>query len=85
MNSLPALNAPLQGLAYSLVDQLFDTVSDWMSTTPYWVLILIAGVLIVLFILSLVKKLLVSSVLLGVLLVGICAVWFLSGSSVSLN
>lgn len=72
-------------LAYNLVDQFFDTVSDWASATPYWVLFLIAGILIALFIISLAKKLLVSSVLLAALLIAVCAVWFLSGSSAGLS
>jgi hypothetical protein len=72
-------------LGYNLVDQFFETLSDWASSTPYWVLFLIAGILITLFIISLAKKLVVSSVLLAVLLVGACAVWFFSGSTVGLN
>jgi len=72
-------------LGYSLVDQFFDTVSDWASAAPYWVLFVIAGVLIALFVVSLVKKLVVISIVLAILLVGACALWFYSGSTVGLS
>lgn len=78
-------NVRSTSLAYSLVDEFFETASDWASSTPYWVLFVAAGILVALFIIGLVKKFVVTSVLLALLLIGACSVWFFSGSSLSLN
>jgi membrane-bound ClpP family serine protease len=74
-----------RSLAYSLLDEIFNRIEDWVTSTPYWILIVIAVGLVVLFIVGLVKKFLVFTVLTAVVLLVFLAAWYFSGSPTSLG
>lgn len=72
----------LDALGYTVFDDLARSFDDWLSQTPYWVVGLIVVVLGILFIVSVIKKLFVFAVVLGVAALVVCGFWFYSTSFV---
>ncbi|MGV1037123.1 MAG: hypothetical protein ACOYD0_08865 [Candidatus Nanopelagicales bacterium] len=78
---LPATNA----IGYTVLDDAANWVRDTISSTPYLVLILIAGVFVALFLFGLVKKLVVFSVVVAVLALVVIGLWVYAGQSLALT
>ena len=75
---MPSL--PLQNLAdYTIVDEWVQRADEFVQGTPYWVLILITAFLFVIFIYGLVKKLVVFTIVVAVLIAAICGIWYVAG------
>ena len=68
---------------YTLLDELLARATDVLTHTPYWILFLITAFLFAIFVYGLVKKLLVFSVLVGVLIAVICGIWFVASNAIS--
>ncbi len=71
------------GSDYTLLDELFARATEILTHTPYWILLLITAFLFAIFVYGLVKKLIVFSVLVGVLIAVICGIWFVAGKAIS--
>lgn len=70
------------GLAeYTIVDEWTRRASEFIQQTPYWVLILITAFLIAVFIYGLVKKLVVFTVIVAILIGAICGIWYVAGNA----
>ena len=68
---------------YTLVDDIGRRFALIFEETPYWVFIAVAVVLFVLFLYGLAKRLVVFTVLIGVVEAAIGAVWLLSGHAIA--
>lgn len=68
---------------YTILDDWYERASNFLTHTPYWVLALMTAFLFAIFIYGLAKRLVVFTVLVGLLIVAICAVWFVAGHAVS--
>lgn len=71
-----------QSDSYTLLDEIWARAADFVTHTPYWVLLLITAFLFAIFVYGLVKKLIVFSVLVGILIAAICGIWFVAGHAV---
>lgn len=63
-------------LAYTVFDEMGRAFDDWLSRTPYWVIVLIISILAILLIIGLVKKLVVFTVVVGALALAVFGFWF---------
>lgn len=68
---------------YTLLDDFYARATDILTHTPYWILLLITGFLFAIFVYGLVKKLVVFSILVGVLVALICGIWFVAGRALT--
>lgn len=69
--------------SYTLLDEIWARATDAITHAPYWVLLLITAFLFAIFVYGLVKKLIVFSVLVGILIALICGIWFVAGHAVT--
>ena len=65
-----------------MLDEIWARATDFVTHTPYWILLLITAFLFAIFIYGLVKKLIVFTVLVGLLIAIICAIWFVAGQAI---
>lgn len=68
--------------SYTLLDEIWARATDFVTHTPYWILLLITAFLFAIFIYGLVKKLIVFTVLVGLLIAIIYAIWFVAGQAI---
>ena len=65
---------------YTVFDDITSSFDEWLASTPYWVVLAVLGIIALFFIISLVKKFIVLAVVLAVIAVGVCGMWFYSAN-----
>lgn len=66
-----------------MLDEIWARATDTVTHTPYWILLLITAFLFAIFVYGLVKKLVVFTVLVGLLIAISCGIWFVAGQAIS--
>ena len=75
--------APVDRSGYSILDEWSERVTNFIEHTPYWVLALMTAFLFAIFVYGLVKRLVVFTVFVGVLIVALCGIWIVAGHTLN--
>lgn len=73
----------IESSSYSILDDWYNRATELLTHTPYWVLGLMTAFLFAIFIYGLVKRLVVFTVLVGILIAAICGIWLVAGHTVT--